>query len=287
VWLAGTLLSAAAAVFFGGSRIDVLVALGLGALLGLALAWLGRAPQGRLLLDFTAGVLAAAGASAATLVRRDVHPEIVVLATTIMFFPGMTFTTGLAELARKSLVSGGARLMEAFITLLHLMLGVALVIGVRQMAQSVMPDVAPPPPGLPLAWQAGALFLSAVCFGVVLSVPRKFLWSAIVSGAAAYVATAWAAHRLPAHLGAFVGAFAVCTLANGLARLTKRPAQLFQVPGMLLLVPGSFGFVALGALLRGDLVGGATRAFAMVLVGGALVLGVLMANVLLPPRKVL
>jgi uncharacterized membrane protein YjjP (DUF1212 family) len=287
VWLANSLVSGAAAVFFGGTRVDVVVALAVGALLGLALAWLGRAPSRQLLLEFSAGVLAATGASAALLVRPDAHPEIVVLAATITFFPGMTFTTGLAELAQKNLVSGGARLMEAFMTLLHLVLGVALVIGVRQMAQVVVPKVTTPPPGLPLAWQAAALVVSAVGFGVVLSVPRRYLWSAIVSGAAAYLATTLAAHRLPAHLGAFLGAFAVCMLANTLARVTKRPAQLFQLPGMLLLVPGSFGFVALGAFLRGDLVGGATRGFAMLLVGGALVLGVMMANALLPPRKVL
>lgn len=287
VWGANSFVSAAAAVFFGGTRVDVVIALAVGALLGLALAWLGRAPSRQLLLEFSAGVLAATGASVALLVRPDAHAEIVVLAATITFFPGMTFTTGLAELAKKNLVSGGARLMEAFMTLLHLVLGVALVIGVRQMAQVVVPRVSTPPPGLPLAWQAGALIVSAVGFGVVLSVPRRYLWSAIVSGSAAYLATTLAAHRLPAHLGAFLGAFAVCMLANALARVTKRPAQLFQLPGMLLLVPGSFGFVALGAFLRGDLVGGATRGFAMLLVGGALVLGVMMANALLPPRKVL
>lgn len=287
-FLVGTVVSGAAAIFFGGVLVDVVASLLVALVLSVLSIWLGRAPSRRLLLDFAAGVLAATGAGVALAVRRDVHPEIIVLAVTISYFPGMTFTTGLAELAQKNLVSGAARLMEAFITLLHLVLGVALVIGVRHAAQAVVPEArAAASEGLSLAWHVAALFIASIGFGVVLSVPRRFLWSSLASGAVAYVATAYVGRNLPSHVGAFVGAFLVCVLANAFARATQRPAQLFQMPGMLLLVPGSFGFVSLGAFLRGDYVGGASKAFAMMLVGGALVLGVLMANVILPPRKIL
>ena len=82
-------------------------------------------------------------------------------------------------------------------------------------------------------------------------------------------------------------ALAVCVLSNGLARVTNRPAQLFQLPGMILLVPGSFGFVSLGQLLAKKAEAGVQEGFTMALVGAALVIGVLVANVVMPPRKLL
>ena len=74
--------------------------------------------------------------------------------------------------------------------------------------------------------------------------------------------------------------------ANALARRTNRPAQLFHHPGMLLLVPGSFGFLSFDRLLRGQLAAGAETAL-QIIVASALVMGVLAANVILPARKLL
>jgi uncharacterized membrane protein YjjB (DUF3815 family) len=113
------------------------------------------------------------------------------------------------------------------------------------------------------------------------------LWAALVSGATGYVATALCTRTLPSHVAAFIAALCVCTLANGLARKTNRPSQLFQLPGMTLLVPGSFGFLSLGDFLQGDVMGGAAKGFQMVLIAGALVMGVLVSNLVLPARKLL
>ena len=80
---------------------------------------------------------------------------------------------------------------------------------------------------------------------------------------------------------------ALAAAANAYARITSRPAQLFLMPGMLLLVPGALGFRGLEALLRGDMAGGTDQLSNMLLVSGALVTGLLVANVVVPPQKVL
>jgi uncharacterized membrane protein YjjB (DUF3815 family) len=113
------------------------------------------------------------------------------------------------------------------------------------------------------------------------------VWSAVCSGGLGWVATALGGRHLPGHIAAFGAALAVCVFANGTARVTERPAQLFQLPGIVLLVPGSFGFLSLEDFLRGEFLGGAQRAFEMLLIAGALVTGVLVANVLLPAKKLL
>ena len=286
VWAATTISAGASAVFFGGSAIDVLVAAVIGAVLGGSHRLLARRHAQRLLHEFLGGVFASTVAWLATLVWRDVSPEVVVLAGAISLFPGMTFTTGIAEVAQKNLVSGGARLMESAVTLLLIVFGVSLASGFNQIAGVILPSP-PPRPGLGLGWQAAALVASSLTFGVLFQVPKAWLWAALVSGATGYAVTALAVRHLPGHVAAFAAALAVCMLANALARATNRPAQLFQLPGMMLLVPGSIGFAGLGAFLRGNVDAGVEKGFTMALVAAALVIGVLVANVLVPARKLL
>jgi uncharacterized membrane protein YjjB (DUF3815 family) len=117
--------------------------------------------------------------------------------------------------------------------------------------------------------------------------PRSYLWAAIASGAIGYVTTAMGTSFLPGHIAAFVAAMAVCVSSNAFARVTGRPAQLFQLPGLTLLVPGSFGFLSLESFLSGDFLEGAAQGFQMMLVAAALVTGVLLSNIVVPPRKLL
>ncbi|MCL2726238.1 MAG: threonine/serine exporter family protein [Polyangiaceae bacterium] len=291
VWAATMACGGAVAVFFRGSAIDVLASAIVGVVLG-ATRFLLVTPAQRLLNDFFGGLFAAACAWICTHFWHDASAPIIVIAGAISLFPGMTFTTGLAELAQKNLVSGGARLMEAAITTLLVLFGVALLAGLGELSGEKIEFVrrSVEGRGLSLPYQAVALVVASLSFAVIFQVPRRFLWGALLSGATGYVVTSLATKHLPLHIAAFCAALAVCALANGLARATARPAQLFMLPGLMLLVPGSFGFRSLGALLStGELavLSGVSQGFAMVLIGIALVVGILVANVVLPPRKLL
>jgi uncharacterized membrane protein YjjP (DUF1212 family) len=285
-WIAITACSSAAAVFFQGGIVEVVAA----TLTGIGIYSFGRLvsklPSGRFLVEFFGGFLAACAAGLASRVRPNIAHEVVVLAGVIALIPGMKFTTGLAELAKKSLVAGAARLMDAMITFLSISFGIALAIGLEKFA-AVPAPLPVAREGLGLGAHAIAMVASSLAFGVLFSVPRAYLWAALVSGATGYVATSLATRTLPSHVAAFIAALCVCTLANGLARKLNRPAQLFQLPGMTLLVPGSFGFLSLGDFLQGDVMGGAAKGFQMVLIAGAIVMGVLVSNLILPARKLL
>lgn len=283
---ATVLVSASAAVFFRGRPADVLASSVAGVAVALIALVASRRSVTRLLVDFFAACAATAVAWSAARLSAQVSPEIVVLAGAISLFPGMTFTTGVAEIAQKNLVSGGARFMEALVTLLLLAFGVALAAGVGEVVHVALPT--PPPRYVPpLGATVGALVVASAAFGVLFQVPRRFFWSVFASGATGFVVSTAAARALPSHVAAFLSAFAVSALANVLARRTSRPAQVFQLPGMMLLVPGSFGFLSVSDFLRGEVLSGVSRAFTMMLVGAALVLGVLVANALIAPRKLL
>jgi uncharacterized membrane protein YjjP (DUF1212 family) len=285
-WPAMAMLSGAAAIFFRGSLKDVVAAAAAGSVVGLLVSALSRDRSARFLVEFVGGFSSALCAWAATRVRPDLSREVIVLSGVIALVPGMTLTTGLAELAQKNLVSGGARLMEALTTFLSILFGVALAVGIEQLL-GVDAGHGPSRAALGLPYQAAALACSSLALAVIFSVPRALLWTAACSGALGYVATALGARHLPGHVAAFAAALAISLFANALARKTERPAQLFQLPGMMLLVPGSFGFLSLEDFLRGDLLHGAQKGFEMLLIAGALVTGILLANLLLPARKIL
>lgn len=285
-WVAFAVASAATAVFLRGKQGEVVAAATAGLLAGFFGWALGKVPNARFLAEFAGGLVAAVVAWGAATLHPGLSREVIVLSGVIALIPGMTLTTGLAELARKNLVAGAGRLMEALVAFTSILFGIALEVGVEHVTR-LSPGVSVARTGLPLAWQAVALVAASLAFAVLFSMPRAYAWAAIASGAIGYVTTALGTQHLPGHIAAFVAALAVCTSSNAFARVTGRPAQLFQLPGLTLLVPGSFGFLSLESFLTGDFVKGAAQGFQMLLVAAALVTGVLLSSVLVPPRKLL
>jgi uncharacterized membrane protein YjjB (DUF3815 family) len=135
--------------------------------------------------------------------------------------------------------------------------------------------------------QVLAMIAASLAFGVLFAMPRRFALAGVASASIGWFATGLGTRYLPAHVAAFGAALAVCLFANGAARITQRPAQLYQLPGMMLLVPGSVGFLSLEDFLRGDFQSGQAKGFTMLLIAGGIVTGVLLANVLLPAKKLL
>jgi uncharacterized membrane protein YjjP (DUF1212 family) len=285
IWLAMAATGAGAAVLFRGRAFDVAAATLVALVIHALGRVLGRHPQARFLNDFVGSLLASLLATGAT-VALGCSRDAVLLAGLLTLFPGMTFTTGLAELVQKNLVAGAARLMEASVTFVALIFGIALSVTLTTWLGVTAASPAPGS-GLPIPIQAVAATVVSLALGVLFQVPKRLLWTALVSGGAGYVATALAGPNLPPHVAAFLAATTVCSLANVLARSTGRPAQLYHLPGMMLLVPGSLGFLSLEEMLRGTYEAGVAKGLQALLIAGGLVMGVLVANVILPPKKLL
>lgn len=283
--LAGAGSSAGAAVSFGGGVSDFFIAGVGGLLLRAVLLRTQQEPGLRFLENFLGGAIAAVTAWFATLVWPGHSRDVLVLAVVIPLLPGMVLTTGLAEITFKNLVSGTARLVDAAVTLLSLVFGIALALSFERWT-----GVRPEPSGVPEQaswwWQVIAIVVASASFGVSLGLPKEKLRIALASGAVVW-SSQLALRTWPASSSAFLSALVLAAAANAYARTTRRPAQLFLLPGLLLLVPGSFGFRSFDALLRGDYTQGASQAVDMFTLAGALVMGLLVANVVVPPRKIL
>lgn len=287
---AGGAASASAAVLFGGDWLLALLGGGVGLLstaLGVTLG--KREGDARLLVDFLAGILVGIAAWIATSVDPTLPRKPLVLAGLIVNVPGLGLTAGLSELAQKNLVSGAARLLDAT------MIGVSLLFGVGAMAaleRRFSPDhvieLASVVNHAPFWVILLSSLVAAVAFIVFFSVPAKDTPAAVMAAL-----IAWGASYASSKLGitgaaaAFVGALAVGIFANENARRRNRPAQLLLVPGIVMLVPGAFGFVSVDQLLWGNPAQGAAGLVQTVVIAGALALGLVLAGALRPPRKFL
>ena len=133
-----------------------------------------------------------------------------------------------------------------------------------------------------MAWASLAIPLA---FTVLLRAPA-WAWPRVLAATlVATYATKLGADMLSPALAMAVGACAVTLLSNGLARHTGRSASLTQVPGILLLVPGSVSFEATQALLAADAVAGVQQLFATGLAATGLVGGTLLGHALLPASE--
>lgn len=284
--LAGMGVSAGSVVSFGGSSwTDSLLAGVGGGLLALLLMRTRRKPSLRVLENFLGGLVAGGVALAATLLWPGHSRDALVLAVIVPLLPGLTLTTGLIELTHRNLVTGSSRVLYAGVVLLSLAFGIAAMVALESY-MGLAPGAAAPREAVAPWWHALALAVTAVSIGVLVGVKRKDLRIAVASCALVWV-SGWVAKQTLSDLGPFAVAFALAAASNAWARMTSRPAQLFLVPGLWLLVPGALGFRGLDALLRGDVVAGGAQLSSLLLVSGALVTGLLVANAAVPPQKVL
>lgn len=277
--------SAAAAVLFGGGPPEVVVSAVMGfALAGLAHLWTHNT-EGSGLFELVAAVLAGFGSVALASVLGPMSDRVLVLASLIVLFPGLSLTVAMIELATRHLASGTARLGGAFTSLLLLAFGVALGRALAQTLFVVGPE--PEPAVLPdwaiLATLAGSPLALAVLFQAR---PREFGWI-IVSATLGTLAGRLGVDAFGPQLGSLIGAILVGLLANLYTQLHDRPASVPLMPGLLVLVPGSLGYRSLDLFMSKEAIAGLSTAFDTSMVGIALVGGLLIANVIIPPRRAL
>jgi uncharacterized membrane protein YjjB (DUF3815 family) len=191
----------------------------------------------------------------------------------------------MTELATRNLVSGAARLSGAL--LVFMTIGVGFAVGSRLGTAAFGAALAHDPGPQPLWSEALALVITAGALLVLFrGHPRDYGWF-LLGSTLSIVGSRTGAGLLGPELGAVIGALMVGIGSNLVARLRDRPVALMQMPGLMLLVPGSLGFRSVTALVAADTLSGVQTAFTVVLVAISLVTGLLMANVLVPPRRIL
>lgn len=281
--LSNAAIAAPSALLLGGGwrelSLAAMIGLAVGALSGLGAS---RPALARVLYPM-AGAAAALIAGWAAAHSQPLVPGIATLAGLIALVPGLTLTRAVAELAARHLVSGAARLAGALLVFLTLGFGVAL--GTTVATALFGPAAASAPVALApwLIWPG--LLLAVLALVVQFQAhPQQAGWI-LIAGVVAVFGLRLGGAALGPELGAFAGALAVGLAGNAAARWRRLPASLLQMPGLILLVPGSIGFESVRALVAHDTLSGIQAAFSVGMVSISLVTGLLVANVLLPSRR--
>lgn len=282
--LAFVLASAAVACFLHVRPVDVGIAALLGLLTGVVAWRAGRHESTRPMIAPLAAFLVSAVALALDGALHGTAGFATTVAGLVVLLPGLTFTVGLTELSTRHLSSGTARLSGALVTFLGLGFGVALGARVGSAAaQWLVPlGTALPVPLIEATlppWSAwAALVVAPLAFTVLLKAAPRDAVAVVVACAVAYLTAQGIGNALGEELGAFAGAGVVSAGSNLFARWRGRVAMVTQVPGLLILVPGSIGFRSVTSLLGQQVEAGIATAFQLLLVGISLAAGVVAGN---------
>ncbi|WP_394176728.1 threonine/serine exporter family protein [Thalassotalea litorea] len=276
--------SGAFALLMHTSWHDVFWSTMLGFLVNIMVLWSERSKSIANALEPLTAILVAMAASAISLFDPAINIPLVILSSIIVFIPGLSLTTGLAELAERDLMSGTAKIMDAMMTLFKLYFGgvLGMTIGNLLWGQGdyVLTEQVP-------AWTAwiAVLILSLSLVVIFRARPRHAFWG-ILSGFIAYSASVWAGAYVGIALGAFFGAFAIGVYSNLFARFMKAPASIVMLQGLVVLVPGSKVYIGLNSLISGSVIVQMNQIGSQTfLIFMALVAGLIFANVAVRPRS--
>ena len=213
----------------------------------------------------------------------------VVIAALIVLMPGLALTTAVAELASQQLTSGTTRFAGALTVLLKMTFGAVAashVVGLLGWE-----PVANAGSSLPAWMPYLTLLAGSFAFAVLFKASRRDVLLVMASVWLGYAATRFAAtlpsaqnNALPT--GVFFAGMVVTAVSNAYGRYFNRPGSLVRVPGIILLVPGSLGFRGFNFAFAHDVMLGLDTAFAVIAALIALVAGILVVFLFIPPRLI-
>lgn len=216
-------------------------------------------------------------------VYYPINTNIVILSSLITLVPGLSVTMAIGELSSQNLTSGTARLLGASMILLKISFGV--FIGNEAMRSIGMINTSTPLIDHSLYVVIPMLFICAVGFSIAFQARIKDIPWIIIAAFVSY----FSSEIFNSFLGPIAGVLCSGTIigasSNLFSRIMNRPALIFLLPAIILLVPGSIGFQGLNLLFSQDMIQGINTIFKMTAVAIALVIGTYFGSLLIKPRR--
>jgi uncharacterized membrane protein YjjP (DUF1212 family) len=274
--LAYVLSAGAFAVFFGGGVAEIVTAVCVGLAAGLISVTVRLAHVSPRLFELTAAAAAAIIANVAHLFADSLVDWIPLAAGLIILLPGLSMVDAVDELAHGHLTAGASRMAGVGVVLLAMAFGAMLGLTVVALEAFVSTTLE----ATPVGWWWWPVALAAVSVGSMIRFREAWshLWVAFVGSVIALAGAKLGNYWLGQFAGPFVAAFILGGAANVFSNVVHKPAQLLTVPGLALLVPGSFGVRSIAALLDEQTTVGVDTAFHMFITTMALVGGLLFSN---------
>lgn len=222
-------------------------------------------------------------------------PHIPLFASVLLLVPGVPLVNSLEDLIAGHTVVGLVRGVTGALISLGIALGIALTLTIIGVAD-VWRGFSPPATVWEDAIWAG---VAALGFAMLFNVPPRGLWGAVLCGAMGhavrYLLVVYGSLQLSSiEVATLWGATAVGFLGYLLARWLKMPSSIFSVSGVIPMIPGTFAFGTMIAILRlavGDgeasllLVEASVNAIKTGLLVSALAVGIALPSLLFQRRR--
>lgn len=276
--------SFSASIFLGAGQIEALVALLAGLIVGFVNYLTSLNESTNRFSEFFSSFITTIFTSAVFLFSPNFSIQLVILASLIVIVPGLGVTIAMTELATQNLVSGTVRLMSSFLIFFKMIFGVGLAYGLMLHFYPQLHYVEVIEP-LSDFYKWLVLPFAAIAFMITFRGRWKDTHWIVLVTVLGFSVSSFVAEAVSPLFAAFVASLTVAVFSNAYARLAKHPAATVLLPGLILMVPGSIGLKGLSMLIEKNTLLGIDTAFQMFLVAVALVGGLLLANVIVPPRR--
>ncbi len=277
------LVSGGFTTLFAGSWLDVSVSFALGMIAGIINLYGAKMKHlSQLLAPVTAmtvGFLAVAFSARI----HGIDHFLVSLAGLIILVPGLGITLAIRELSTGHLVSGSSRMAGAVTILFLLSFGLALgfLLSHHVFGETEVVKGTPTPDWFNYI----ALIIAALSFTVLFKSRVKDTVWIFLSISLAFTGSKLIGLWVDQPFQSLVAVMLVSIMGNLYSRISNNPASTMHIPGIILLVPGSMGFNSLSSLYTNDTITGVQAAFEATLVAVAISVGLLVGNLVIPPKK--
>lgn len=268
------ILTIGIALLLNPALVSVLVAGGLGLLVGMMKILMRERPLLSVQLPVLAAIIVSGIVFLCARYGLPVHPLQVIIPPLVTFLPGGMLTFGTIELVYGDMVSGSSRLITGFLQLFLLALGIAAGAAIVGVVPESLPDPGIFMVSIPwMPWVGAMIF----CIGVFLhfSAPRNALpWMLLV------VILAFAAQRISAgfvghQFSGFFGTLVATPLGYLIQLRFKGPPPMVTfLPSFWLMVPGALGLLSVKRMMT-DPYDGFTGLSTAIFVFASLALGTL------------
>ncbi len=270
------------AVVFGGGWREALLSALIGSLVGLAAQLLEQKRNLLILAPLVGGIISSLGGIVLGNLLPSASHTILILSGFIVLVPGLGLLVSMQELGTGNLVAGSSRLVGTGFVLMLLAFGVAIG---QRLGNVWSVGVVAEPLALPYWAIPPAIALVALGYLVVFQgALRDYAWT-LAASLLAYGSARLTTQLMGPEVGAGIAALVLGAVCNHYSRRTRRPGAVLLLPSLMLVVPGSKGFQGLLLVLHKHTLEGLQAGFQSLTVTVALMLGLLLANVLVPRQR--
>jgi len=180
-----------------------------------------------------------------SMIFSDINLSLSILASIIIFIPGLSITTALEEITSYNLISGTAKFAGSMVSLFKQFFGVMLGLACLSMFTDL--HYVPMSDDIPKWVDPIAILLLVSSLLPIFKVRSKDVLLCILVGFISFYTT-FLLEFTGILISIFIGTLAVVFTSKCFSKYTSSPKMVYLMPGIVMLVPGSKAFIGLSSL---------------------------------------